>query len=238
MPSPKQSALHVERTARVIAWLCSRMQAGLLRPGDRAPSEAEMAAAARARMGHARAATVCLQILGVFRRRSDTALVVTENPPPLLLDLVAAVRTASANERSEALHILVTQLAGLAAHRATQDDHTAMAEEVAEMYAAGSPADHLEHEVRFHRMIARAAGNSVLAAFAEALMASDRFQRAADGSADLRESARMHGEIYRAIRRRQPAEARRAMDEHGRLPAPNLPLVPEEGRPMARRTGT
>ena len=238
----EQSAVHAEPTARVITWLCARMQAATLRPGDPIPSAAELAGAARVGNRHVRAAVACLRALGILRRRTDSAVVLAEDSSPVLLDLLAARYAASGNATREALRILAIQLAGLAAQRATLDDHTAMAEEVAEMYAAGTTGEHLEHVVRFHRAIARAAGNSVLAAFAEVLMVSNsnHSQALVEASFDLRESARMHSEIYRAIRRRHPAEAKNAMEEHGYLAAQSLPVqpCPEEDQAISQRTGT
>jgi len=209
MRRAEQSALHAERTARVVTWLCVQMQAATLHPGDRIPSEVELARAASVSSRHAHAAIACLCTLGILRR-TESAVVLAEDPPPLLLELVAARCATRLNDAREALHILMTNLAGLAAQRASQDDDTAMAEELAAMYAAGNSAEHLEHAVRFHRIIARAAGNSVLAPFTEALMISESGDSRVNYEAglNLHESARTHGEIYRAIRRRQPADAR------------------------------
>lgn len=226
-----QSGFDAERTGRVITWLCARLQAATLRPGDPIAAE-ESGTAIRAMDRHVRAAVNCLCALGILRRRSDSVVIVAEEVPPLLLELVAARCASSRNDAREALQIVATQLAGLAAERATHDHHTIIAEEVAAMYAAGTPDEHLEHAVRFHRVIARASGNSLLAAFAEALMISEYADRAIEEGFNLRESARLHNEIYRAIRRHQPAEARRAMKEHGRVAVSGVrsERCPEEKR--------
>ena len=241
MPRADQSALYFERTARVVTWLCVQMQTALLRPGDRIPSEAELAEAAGVNNRHAHAAIACLCTLGILRR-TDSVVVLAEDPPPLLIELVAARYATRLHDTGEALHILMTHLAGLAAQRATQDDHTAMAEELAAMYAAGTTAEHLEHAARFHRIVARAAANSVLAPFAEALMIPDsRDSRInIEPGLNLHESARTYGEIYRAIRRRQPVEAKKAMEERGRLAVHDLPphSGSKEDREMHHKTGT
>ena len=74
---------------------------------------------------------------------------------------------------------------------------------VAEMYASmDDPQQYLIHDIRFHRTIARAAGNPILGALMETITASlyDARRVTVDNSVDLKESAEMHREIYRAIR--------------------------------------
>jgi len=45
----------------------------------------------------------------------------------------------------------------------------------------------------------------------------DKRRKTVERSRDLRESAELHREIYKAIRGRKPAEARRLMEQHLRL---------------------
>jgi GntR family transcriptional repressor for pyruvate dehydrogenase complex len=120
----------------------------------------------------------------------------------------------------EARIILECNLSALAAERGKDEHHAALAEEVAEMFAAlASPADYLIHDVLFHRIIAQASGNPILAAIMETVTSSmyDKRRKTVERATDLRESAEMHREIYRAIRARNPLEARRLMEEHLRL---------------------
>jgi GntR family transcriptional regulator, transcriptional repressor for pyruvate dehydrogenase complex len=95
-----------------------------------------------------------------------------------------------------------------------------MAEEVAEMYATfDDPQEYLIHDVRFHRAIAEAAGNPILGVLMETVAGAmyDERQRTVERSLDLRPSAEMHRAIYRAIRARDGAAARKAMEQHLRL---------------------
>jgi GntR family transcriptional repressor for pyruvate dehydrogenase complex len=73
--------------------------------------------------------------------------------------------------------------------------------------------------VLFHRIIAQASGNPILAAIMETVTSSmyDKRRKTVERATDLRESAEMHREIYRAIRARNPLEARKLMEEHLRL---------------------
>jgi GntR family transcriptional regulator, transcriptional repressor for pyruvate dehydrogenase complex len=226
-----QSATAIDRSSRVIGYLCHRMQTGDLLPGGRIPPEAELAAILRLRVNQVREGIACLCILGVIRQDPSKGMIRAEDPPQLLLDLFSALHVATSNEVAEARCLLYPLLAGLAADWATEDDHTAMAEEVAELYAASNPHDHREHLVRFHRRLARSAGNSLLAAFAESLPIARIGEPGVNvgTTPELRELARMHREIYRAIRRHQSAEATRAMEVHLRRAPESLPGNDEAG---------
>jgi GntR family transcriptional repressor for pyruvate dehydrogenase complex len=111
----------------------------------------------------------------------------------------------------------VATVASLAAERATHEHIAELAEEVAEMYAAlGDPHQYLIHDVRFHRTIARAAGNPILGALMETITASlyENRRVTVENSQDLKESAEMHREIYRAIRSHNPLQAKLSMERH------------------------
>jgi GntR family transcriptional repressor for pyruvate dehydrogenase complex len=92
-----------------------------------------------------------------------------------------------------------------------------MSEEVTEMYATvDDPIEYLIHDVRFHRVIAQASGNPILAALMETITSAlyDERRKTAERSRDLKESADLHREIFRAIRSRNAAEARSVMERH------------------------
>jgi GntR family transcriptional regulator, transcriptional repressor for pyruvate dehydrogenase complex len=242
MRRSKQSASRFEQSSTVIGYLCHRMQTGDLPPGGRIPPESELATALRLRVKQVREGIACLSTLGVIRQDPGKGMIRAQDPPLLLLDLLKALYVAKPNEAAESRDLLYPLLAGLAAHRATEDDHTAMAEEVAELYAASDPRDSMEHVVRFHRRLARSAGNSLLAAFAESLPLAWLEERElhAETTPDLREVARRHREIYRAIRRHQSAEATRVMADrvHGSLQKLPCEPCPAENQNIACRMDT
>jgi len=137
----------------------------------------------------------------------------------------------------EARMILESQVAALAAERGKEEHHAAMSEEVAEMFAAiGAPTDYLIHDILFHRTISQASGNPILAAVIETITSAlyDQRRKTVERSTDLRESAEMHREIYRAIRSHNPAEARRLMEQHLRMAREAQGMErPPERRPPA-----
>jgi DNA-binding FadR family transcriptional regulator len=117
----------------------------------------------------------------------------------------------------EARILLESGLAALAAERGTKEHHVALAEEVAEMFAlVDCPSDYLFHDVLFHRIISQACGNPILAALMETVTSS-MYEARRKTVIDMRESAEMHRQIFRAIRAREPVDARRLMEQHLQL---------------------
>jgi GntR family transcriptional repressor for pyruvate dehydrogenase complex len=116
--------------------------------------------------------------------------------------------------------ILESHVASLAAERGKEEHHAALAEEVAEMFAAiESPTDYLIHDLTFHRIISQASANPILAAIIETITSAlyDSRRKTVEHSIDLRESAEMHRELYRAIRAHKPQEAHNLMEQHLRM---------------------
>ena len=105
----------------------------------------------------------------------------------------------------------------LAAERATSEQLTRIAEEVAETYAAlDDPQEYLIHDFGFHRAVAAASDNPILAAFMR-MVSEVLYQRriqTVDRAGDLKQSVDMHRRIYRAIRARDSRSARALMSEH------------------------
>ena len=133
---------------------------------------------------------------------------------------VANYGLESAMQLFEARILLESGLAALAAERGKEEHHAGMAEEVAEMFATlANPSEYLIHDLLFHRIIAQASGNPILAAIMETVTSSmyDQRRKTVEHATDLRESAEMHREIYRAIRARKPVDARKLMEQHLRL---------------------
>jgi GntR family transcriptional repressor for pyruvate dehydrogenase complex len=78
------------------------------------------------------------------------------------------------------------------------------------------PQPFLVHDVRFHRAVALASHNPVLAALVEMIstMVYERRRLTVERARDLKESADMHRRIYAAIRERDGERARHEMSQH------------------------
>ncbi|MGO4212402.1 FadR/GntR family transcriptional regulator [Terriglobus sp. 2YAB30_2] len=211
---------HSQLTMQVVEHVRSLIARGELRPGDRLPPERELAKKLDISRSSLRAGIGFLSAMGVLKSRHGAGTFVSDGPPALdrnSLNVLGALHGFLPWQMFEARLVLEADLAALAAERATDEHIAALAEEVAEMYASlEQPQEYLIHDVRFHRTIAVAAGNPILATLMETITAAlyDVRSKTVAQSTDRKESAEMHRAIYRAIRARNPEGARDAMREH------------------------
>src|SRR5436190_21811983 len=108
------------------------------------------------------------------------------------------------------------------------------------------PQRFLVHDINFHRRVAAASGNPIIAAVVEMVSDLDYQQRRETAEQasdrDLRDAAEAHREIYQAIRAHDADAARRAMNDH--LLQASAYQAQERAKPApvrtprARRTGT
>lgn len=226
---------------QVVNHVRSLLENGTLRPGDKIPPEREFARALKISRASLRTGIGYLAAMGVMKIRHGVGTFVADGPPDFgesSLSLMGALHGFQSWQMFEARSILESSLAALAAERGKEEHHTALAEEVAEMFATlNTPTDYLIHDVLFHRIIAKASGNPILAAIMETVTSSmyDRRRKTVERATDLRESAEMHREIFRAIRARKPLDARRLMEEHLRLAQAAQGVEEPSGRKTATR---
>src|SRR5271170_5773362 len=205
---------------QVVEHVRSLISSGEVHPGDRLPPERELARKLKISRSSLRAGIGFLSAMGVLKSRHGAGTFVSSGPPALdssSLSVLGALHGFLPWQMFEARLVLESNVAALAAERATDEHIAELAEEVAEMYAAlTDPQEYLIHDVRFHRTIARASGNPILGALMETITASlyQIRSKTIQNAVDLKESSEMHREIYRAIRSHNPAQARRAMEQH------------------------
>ena len=196
------------------------IESGSLKPGDQIPPERDFARQLNISRASLRAGIGYLAALGVMKIRHGVGTFLADGPLEFghaSLGFIGALHGFQSWQLFEARILLESGLAALAAERGREEHHALMAEEVAEMFASTErPIDFLVHDVLFHRIIAQASGNPILAAIMETVTSSmyDKRRKTVEKATNLRESAEMHREIYRAIRARRPADARRLMEQH------------------------
>lgn len=210
-------------TMQVVNHVRSLIEDGTLRPGDKIPPEREFSRKLKISRASLRAGIGHLAAMGVLNVRHGVGTFVAEGPPVLgtaSLALLGALHGFTLEQMFEARLILESYLAALAAERARVEHFSALAEEVAEMYATfHEPQEYLIHDMRFHRIIAEAAANPILALLMETVMTAlyDERRKTVEQSRGLKQAAEAHREIYRAIRSRNPAKARSLMEQHLRM---------------------
>jgi GntR family transcriptional regulator, transcriptional repressor for pyruvate dehydrogenase complex len=220
MPRTKRDAPDTYRTMHVVNHVRSLIENGTLQPGDKIPPEREFARALKISRASLRTGIGYLAAMGVMKVRHGVGTFVADGPAEFSkasLSLLGVLHGFQPWQMFEARLILESSLAELAAERGKEEHNTSLAEEVAEMFSAmESPAEYLIHDLLFHRVISQASGNPILAALMETVTSAmyDERRKTVERSRNLRESAEMHREIYRAIRARKPLEARRLMEEH------------------------
>jgi GntR family transcriptional regulator, transcriptional repressor for pyruvate dehydrogenase complex len=223
MPSTKQQTPDSHRTMQVVNHIRTLLENGTLQPGEKIPSEREFARSLKISRASLRTGINYLAAMGAIKVRHGVGTFVADGPAEFdnaSLRIMGALHGFQSWQMFEARLILESHLAELAAERSQQEHHAALSEEVAEMFAAiDSPSEYLIHDVLFHRIISQASGNPILAALMETITSAlyeDR-RKTVEHSLDLRESAQMHREIYRAIRSGKPGEARKFMEQHLRM---------------------
>jgi GntR family transcriptional regulator, transcriptional repressor for pyruvate dehydrogenase complex len=204
----------------VVAHVRGLIEGGSLGPGDRLPAERELALQVGVSRPSVRAGLRALAAMGVVQSRHGAGTFIRGGPPMLgsePLSFLAALHGFTRDEMFEARRVLEVGVAGLAAERATGDQLATISEEITGMYASmDDPQAFLVHDIRFHRAVAAAAGNPILASLVEmvsAIFYEQRRKTAAKGR-DLKEAADLHRAIYHALRTRDTDRARGAMDEH------------------------
>ena len=197
-----------------------------LQPGDRIGTEQELAAefgVSRPTLREGLRLLASSHLIRVGRGRSG-GIFVARTPNEGMsrnvsesIAMMLATESVSLDELLDARLFLEVPLAGLAARKAGADTADRLQEAIndAEGNAPGTEPFN-SADARFHRILAEAAGNPLLHAFTGWILdilqpnLVNHISIAVDGEEILRQ----HREIQRAVRRRQPAAAERAMHAH------------------------
>ncbi|MDQ7848816.1 MAG: FadR/GntR family transcriptional regulator [Armatimonadota bacterium] len=212
------------RRTRVYEAVAAQIQAqiaeGRLRPGDRLPPERELAQAFGVSRDSVRDAIRVLELAGLVVPRQGEGTVVRE----LTLDSVVSPLASALLQRRDLLfdlldarRIIEPALAYRAAQRASEEDIRAMAEILRRQAAkvrVGEPG--IDEDTAFHYRLATAARNQVILKVMDVLMDLLREGRARSLQVQGRpqRSLEGHRRILAALRRRDPAGAQRAMEQH------------------------
>jgi GntR family transcriptional repressor for pyruvate dehydrogenase complex len=230
-------------TGQVVAHVRNLIERGALKPGDRLPAERDLATQIGVSRPTIRAGLRTLAAMGVVRSRHGSGTYIPDGPPALntdALSFLAALHGFTREEMYEARRILEVGAAGLAAERATSDQVATLAEEVASLFASmQDPQVFLVHDINFHRGVASASGNPIVASLVEMVSAmyyeSRRETAVRASERDLRDAAEMHRRIYQAIRARDAETARRAMHDHLMQASRHQAQEPEPGQDASSR---
>lgn len=142
--------------------------------------------------------------------------------------------SVSLRELVEARIHLEVPLAGLAAQNATEETAVELEAAIAEAEGNHPASDEFRlADARFHRVVARTSGNELLRAFTSwtlDVLQPQLIARIGD-TIDGDEILRQHGDIVRAIRRRQTTAAQSAMRRHLEYVLARIRAVEGDSRP-------
>jgi GntR family transcriptional regulator, transcriptional repressor for pyruvate dehydrogenase complex len=207
---------------RIIDEVRGLIERGELRSGDQLPPERELARRYGISRPSVRSGLKALAAMGIVQIRQGAGTFIRSGPPTLEsqpLDFLAALHGFSRAQMLEARLVLEVTVAGLAAQRTRSAPELVIAigDETTGMFASMDDTDQfLEHEIRFHRAIATASANPILASLVE--MVSKIFQefrrKTISRAHDLKQAAEEHLAIYHAVRDHDVDGARDAMQRH------------------------
>jgi GntR family transcriptional repressor for pyruvate dehydrogenase complex len=211
-----------DSASAVVAHVRQLIDRGALGPGARLPAERDLALQVGVSRPTVRAGLRTLGALGVVRSRRGSGTYIPDGPPTLgaeALSFLAALHKFTVDDVYETRRILEVGAAGLAAERATSEQLATLADEVAGLFASLNDRQvFLVHDINFHRGVAAASGNPIVASMVEMVSALyyERRRMTAERAVDrdLRDAADAHRHIYQAIRAKDGERARRLMHEH------------------------
>jgi len=218
--TPVQSIKVFEQIADQIE---QRILNGELRSGDRLPTERVLAEQFQASRTAVREAMKILAQKGLVEMRPGRGTIVINGAPEAMQNSIGLVMKLQVGEVGgsdnlvEVREILETEIAALAAARATEDEIAAMREAIRVMDVSLSDADaYIAADNQFHRSLAKATQNSLILILIDSIVNPLSEQRkhifAVEGGPERGQFH--HRRILESIIRRNPENARAAMHAH------------------------
>lgn len=196
--------------------IAAEIESGRYTPGDRLPTERDLAVHFGVSRPTLREALIALEILGYIEAKHGHGILVTERHAPATPITDSEI---GAFELIEARRLFEGEVAAMAATQAN-DEQVADLEKLLKQMADKDPAVAEKADREFHLMLAHVTGNGALITTVENLwdwryrspLARNILSRAADLGMAAR--IREHTAIVDALRNRSPAAARQAMHDH------------------------
>jgi GntR family transcriptional repressor for pyruvate dehydrogenase complex len=218
--TPIQSTKVFEQIADQIE---KRILNGELRSGDRLPTERELAEQFRASRTAVREAMKILAQKGLVEMRPGRGTIVIDGAPEAMQNSIGLVmklklgEVGGSDDLVEVREILETEIAALAAARATSEEIASMREAVRVMDESLGDADaYIAADNQFHQALAKATQNTLILILVDSIVSPLSEQRkqifAVEGGPERGQFH--HRRILESIIRRDPENARAAMRAH------------------------
>ncbi|AYY14209.1 FadR family transcriptional regulator [Actinobacteria bacterium YIM 96077] len=194
---------------------------GELRPGDRLPKEAELAARLGLARNSLREAVRALALMNILDVRQGDGTYVTSLDSPRLLEALNFVvefhQDDTVLQFFEVRRIIEPAAAAMAATRIEDDALERLRGILGEIDGTASADKLVANDLEFHRSIAQASGNTVLSSILEGLSAPTQRARIWRGLTEhgaIERTLNEHQAIYNALASHQPDVARSWMTVH------------------------
>jgi GntR family transcriptional repressor for pyruvate dehydrogenase complex len=223
MPTPIKTDFEVIRRNKVyeeVAKQIERLILKKLKPGDKLPSERELAEMLQVSRSSIRDAIRGLELIGLVEPRQGAGTIVRELSAESLVNPFANALKHQRDLISELLDfrkMLEPPLAARAATHASADEISEMEEILHRQEAKLSEGDAaIAEDAEFHYAIALASGNSVVLKVLDILMdmLRDTRERSLQVTGRQQKSIAGHWKILAAIKRRDGEAAKSAMRRH------------------------
>lgn len=206
----------------IVLQIRDALLSGKLQPGDKLPTERGMAESFETSRTSVREALRRLEQEGLIhiKKGINGGVFIAEldhRPVANSLHTLLQLRKVSIQNIAEVRLIFEPQAARLAAERASPEDLWELEEVVARMSEAVTSKElPRSYDLKFHQIIARAAGNPVLQMLAEAMLevASKAITELNPSVDTLRHVLRCHRQVLEAVRREDGELAEKAMRAH------------------------
>jgi GntR family transcriptional repressor for pyruvate dehydrogenase complex len=214
-------------TARLVTRFKQLIRDGFLTTGCRLPAERELSQSLGVNRASLRQALKVLQVMGVLSQRVGDGTYLSSDARTFFrepLDFLILL-TGVSNDELFGLRLLVEpELAAIAAKRASPQERADMAAALEGMKRSETMQERITLDLAFHEAIFRAAGNRaclfILVVIQRAVLQS---MEDSASTMPIEEAVRLHVPVFRAIEKRDPAAARRAMARHLRVSRDSVP---------------
>jgi len=196
----------MSRTDVVVEQFKTMITSGRFVPGQKLPTEDELAAELRVSRSALREAVRALTFAHILRTRQGDGTYVTTLEPELLFESLGSmmdlVDEATLVELYQVRRILEPAAAALATARVGTDDIERLEQCIDRMAAAEQPDDFIDADIEFHHVLVSAAGNAVLTAMNGLLATRSvraRLWRAREEVRATHDAVVVHREIVAAL---------------------------------------
>lgn len=207
-------------TADIYRKLLSQIIRGVWRPGDRIPAERQLGRSLGVGRASLREALKALEIMGMIETRLGDGTYVCQRSEFLSRPLLWAITSSSeteVHELVEARKLIETELAGLAANRATAEDLKQIGSQLDRMErSAGNNSEFLQADIEFHLALGQAAHNSILMNALHLIrnLLQEWIGSTLQAEGIAQKAIEHHKAIFMAVAKKNGAAARTAMTLH------------------------